>query len=146
MASNAWWVYGSKFKMGDGATSETFTEVAEVKDITGPNLTRESIDTTSQDSADGYREYIPGWRDGDTITVQANWLPSNSTQDSTTGMLSHFNDNANHNYRIVTPSAVGITVSLTGHITNMPFSLPMTEQGQVEFQIKISGKPTFAAS
>jgi len=47
--SNAWWAYGSTYKLGDGATEENFTAVAEVRDITGPNMTRASIDVTNQD-------------------------------------------------------------------------------------------------
>lgn len=144
MASNAWWAYGSSFKLGDGATPEVFTAVAEVQDIDGPSMTRESIAVTSQDSTDGWKEYIPSWRDGDTVTITANWLPSNATQDGSTGMLSHFEDNDNHNYQIVTPAAVGVTISFSGHITGFPLSLPLEEQGQVEFEIKISGAVTIA--
>ena len=143
-ASNAWWAYGSTFKLGDGATPEVFTAVAEVKDIDGPSITRDSIEVTNQDSDDGWREKIPGWRDGDTITVQANWLPSDSTQDGSTGMLEHFNDDDNKNYQVVTPTAVGITVAFAGHITGFPLSLPLEEQGQVEFEITISGAVTIS--
>lgn len=138
-ASNAWWAYGSTFKLGDGAATETFTAVAEVMDITGPSLSRGSFEVTSQDSDDGWREYKPGWRDGDTVNVTANWLPSDATQDNSTGMLSHFNDDDNHNYQVVTPAAVGITVAFAGHIVGMPLNLPMAEQGRVDFSIKISG-------
>jgi len=143
MASNAWWAYGSEFKLGDGASpTEVFTKVAEIQDINGPSLSRDSIEVTNQDSADGWKEYIPSWRDGDTVTVTANWLPTNSTQDGSTGMLSHFVDNVNHNYQIVTPTAIGVTISFSGHITNFPMSLPLTDRAQVEFQIKISGAVT----
>jgi predicted secreted protein len=143
-ASNAWWAYGSTFKLGDGASPEVFTAVAEVRDIPGPNLTRDSIEVTNQDSDDGWREYIPGWRDGDSVTIQANWLPSNATQDDSTGMLSHFEDDDNHNYQIVTPTAIGITIEFAGHITGMPLNLPLTEQAQVEFTVKISGAVTIS--
>jgi predicted secreted protein len=143
-ASNAWWAYGSTFKLGDGESSETFTAVAEIRDIDGPSITRDSIEVTNQDSDDGWREHIPGWRDGDTVTIQANWLPNDATQDGSTGMFSHFNDDDNHNYQIVTPTAIGITISFAGHIASFPLSLPMEEQGQVEFEIKISGPVTIA--
>jgi predicted secreted protein len=138
-ASNAWWAYGSTFKLGDGATEENFTAVAEVRDITGPNMTRASIDVTNQDSDDGWRESIPGFRDGDVVTVSANWLPSNATQDGTTGLFSHFEDDDNHNYQIVTPAAVGITISFAGHITRFPLSFPLEAQAQLEFDVKVSG-------
>ena len=145
-ASNAWWAYGSTFKLGDGETVESFTAVAEVMDITGPNLTRDSIQVTSQDSDDGQREYIPGWRDGDSVTINANWLPSDATQDGSTGLLSHYEDDVNHNYQIVTPTAVGKTISFAGHITGMPIALPMAEQGKLDVTIKISGAVSIAAS
>lgn len=141
-ASNAWWAYGSEFKLGDGESTETFTAVAEVRDISGPTLSRDTIEVTNQDSDDGWKEYIPSWRDGDTVTIQANWLPNDSTQDDSTGMLSHFEDDDLHNYQIVTPTAIGITVSFSGFITQMPLSLPLTAQAQVEFSIKISGAVT----
>ena len=144
MASNAWWAYGSQFKLGDGASTEVFTAVAEVQDIDGPSMTRDSIEVTNQDSADGWKEYIPSWRDGDTVTITANWLPNDSTQDDATGMFSHFEDNDNHNYQIVTPTAIGVTVAFSGHIVNFPLRMPLTEQGQVEFQIKISGAVTIS--
>jgi len=146
MASQAFWAYGSSFKIGDGASPEVFTAVAEIKDIAGPNLTRASIDVTNQDSIDRWRESIPGLRDGDMVTVQANWLPSNATQDGTTGLFSHYSDDDNHNYQIVTPADVGITISFAGHITALPISLPLESQGTIEFTIKISGVVSIAAS
>jgi predicted secreted protein len=144
MASNAWWAYGSTFKIGDGAASEAFTAVAEVIDIDGPSMTRDSIEVTSQDSDDGWRERIPGWRDGDTVTVTANWLPNDATQDGSTGLWEQFNDDDNHNYQIVTPTAIGITISFAGHLTGFPLSLSLEEQAQVEFEIAISGAVTIA--
>ena len=142
--SSAWWVYGSLFKLGDGAGSEVFTTVAEITDISGPNFSRDSIEVTNLDSTTGWREQIPGWRDGDSVSLTANWLPTNVTQDGTTGMYSHFTDNVNHNYQIVLPTAVGLTISFTGHITGFPITLPIEEQAQVDFEIKISGVVTIA--
>ena len=142
--SNAWWAHGSQFKIGDGATPEVFTAVAEVLDISGPSITRDSIDVTSYESSNGWREKIAGLRDGDTITVQANWLPSNVTQDGSTGLWSQFNDNDTHNYQLVTPTAVGVTVAFAGFLTGFPLTLPLEEQGQVEFEITISGPVTIS--
>ena len=48
---------GTLLKIGDGASPETFTAIAEVKDITGPNMSMEFAEFTHQQSTDGYREY-----------------------------------------------------------------------------------------
>ena len=42
---------GTLLKIGDGAIPEVFTAIAEVKDITGPGLTREFAEFTHQQSA-----------------------------------------------------------------------------------------------
>lgn len=145
MASNAWWVLGSSFKIGDGATPEAFTAVAEVMDIDGPSMTRDSIEVTNQStSSDGWREFIAGFRDGDTVTITANWLPTDTTHDGNTGLWEQFNDDDNHNYQIVLPTAIGLTIAFAGHLVDFPPTLPLEEQAQIEFGVKVSGAVTIS--
>ena len=56
MRSEANCAYGSKFKIGDGESSEAFTELAEVLEITNGGMSRDSIEVTNHASADGYKE------------------------------------------------------------------------------------------
>jgi predicted secreted protein len=142
--SDAFWVYGSKLQLGNGATpTEVFADVAEVMDITPPPMERDDIEVTNQQSVDGWREYIPGWRDGGEVEFNCNWLPTNATQDEVTGMLETFNDNDLHNWRIVLPDAIK-TISFAGFITAFEPDLPLEEQGQLSITIKVSGKVTVA--
>jgi predicted secreted protein len=143
MASAAFWVYGSVLKLGDGATPEVFTSIAEVMDITPPPLARDDIEVTSQDSVSGYREFIPGWRDGGEVKFNCNWLPTNATQDEATGLLETFNDDDLHNWKIVLPDTVK-TISFAGFVTAFEPDLPLEEQGQLSITIKVSGKPTLS--
>ena len=46
---------GTLLKIGDGEVSESFTAIAEVKDITRPGLSREFAEFTHQQSSGGYR-------------------------------------------------------------------------------------------
>ena len=148
MASNAWWAYGSDFKVGNDATgTETFATVAEVLDISGPSMSRDTIEVTNQDSASGWREYIAGWRDAGEISISANWIPAGATQDGTTGILSKFLDSDLHNYQIITPQCDGTetyTISMTGIVTGFGVNLPLTEQAKVDFSIKLTGAVTIA--
>jgi predicted secreted protein len=142
MTTSGFWSYGSALQLGDGGTPETFATIAEVKDITPPQLERDSIEMTSQDSSDGYREFIPGWRDGTELTFECNWLPSNTTHDKTTGMLADFNDNVNHNWKLILPDSV-LTITFAGHITAFNGDLPLEEGANLSITVKISGKPVF---
>jgi predicted secreted protein len=138
--SNAFWVYGSKLQLGDGQSpTETFVDVAEVRDITPPSLSRDVIDVTNQQSTEGWREKIPGFRDGGEVTFECNWLPKDATQDGTTGLLSTFNDELSHNWKIVLPDTISV-VSFSGFVTGYEPDMPLEEQGQLSVTITVTGK------
>jgi predicted secreted protein len=139
--SNAWWVYGSSLQMGDGEVSEAFTTIAEVRDINPPQPTRDAIEVTNQDSTDGWREFISGWRDGNELVFDANWLPTNATQDGSTGLWEQFNDDELHNYKLILPDTLA-TVTFAGFIQNFDPDMALENQGELSVNIKISGKVT----
>jgi len=137
--SDAFWVYGSKLQLGNGASPEVFADVAEVQDITPPPLSRDSIDVTNQSSPNGWREKIPGFRDGGEVKFKCNWLPQNATQDEATGLLSSFGDDDVHNWKIVLPDTV-TTIAFAGFVSGFEPDLPMEEQGQLSVTITVSGE------
>jgi len=141
MASSAFWAYGSILQAGDGATPEVFTAVAEITELVPPAMSKNSIDVTSHASSDGYREFIPGMRDGGEVSFKANWLPTNVTHDGTTGLLESFNDDDLHNWKIIAPDTL-ITIAFSGFLTAFEPDLPLEEQAQLSGTIKVSGKPT----
>ncbi len=143
MTSAAIWAYGSLLQLGDGASPEVFTSVAEITELTPPAMSRDDIDVTSHQSSDGYREFISGLRDGGEVSFKANWLPTNSTHDGTTGILETFNDDVNHNWKIILPNTL-ITIAFSGFLTAFEPDLPLEEQAQLSGTIKVSGKPTIS--
>lgn len=143
MASNAFWAFGTILQLGDGATSESFANIAELTDINPPQMTKDSIEVTNHGSTDRYREFLAGMKDGGSVSGEGNWLPNNATHDESTGLLASFNDNLNHNWKLVLPDSLG-TFSFTGHVTAFSPTTPLTGQGKLAFTIKITGKPAFA--
>jgi predicted secreted protein len=144
MTSSAFWAYGSVLQVGDGASPEVFTAVAEITELKPPNMSRDNIEVTTHSSSDGYREFIPGLRDGGEVSGVANWLPTNATHDEDTGILETFNDDELHNWRIVLPDTLA-TISFAGFLTAFEPDLPLDGQGKLSFTIKISGKATVAS-
>lgn len=139
--TSAFWAYGSILQMGDGATPEVFTSIAEITELTFLEMSRDKIDVTNHSSPNGYREKLPGMRDAGKISVKANWLPNNSTQDETTGVLASFNTDTNKNWKIIAAGSI-VQAAFAGHVSDFKADLPLEEQGQLEFSIEISGKPT----
>jgi predicted secreted protein len=80
--------YGTKLKMGDGATpTEAFTEIAEIKSLEDSD-SAEQVEVTNHQSAGSRREYINGLIDGDEITFTVNYDPDGATHNNITGLRS----------------------------------------------------------
>jgi len=141
MTTSAFWAYGSQLQLGDGASPEVFSAIAEITELSGPKMERDAIEVTNHQSADGYKEFIAGMRDGGEVTIKANWLPNNATQDETTGLNSKFNLNTTQNWKIILPSSIA-TISFAGFLTAFEPDTPLTEQGVLDCTIKVTGKPT----
>jgi predicted secreted protein len=141
MTTSAFWAYGSALQIGDGAASEAFTSIAEISELTPPSMSRDAIEVTTMGSTSGFREFIPGWRDGGEVSIVANWLPTDTTHDGTTGLLESYLDDDEHNWRIVLPDSLA-TIAFTGFITAFEPDLPLEEQGKLSCTIKLTGVPT----
>jgi hypothetical protein len=61
-----------------GTSGGVPTTVPEVTKLSGPSVKFDLLDATSHDSDGGFREFIPGLSDGDTINADLNWRPSNT--------------------------------------------------------------------
>jgi len=142
MTSSAFWAYGSLLQIGDGATPEVFTAVAEITDLTPPNMARDSIEVTGYSSTSGYREFIAGWRDGGEVSLTANWLPTNATHDDDTGLLEQWDDDDLHNYPDCSTRHIGDNRNSLEFLTAFEPELPRDEQGKLNCTIKISGAVT----
>lgn len=76
---------GALVQVGDGTPIsglEGYTTIPEVMHITGPSTKFDLLDVTSHDSDGAFREYIPGLLDGDQISIDINWRPSNTVHKS----------------------------------------------------------------
>lgn len=76
--------FGAKLQIGDGATPvEAFTTIAEVKNISGPSSTLETVDATNQDSTVAValgvpaRERIASMFDEGTVQIDGNFIADN---------------------------------------------------------------------
>src|SRR5262245_32294807 len=97
--------YGTILQFGDGNSPEAFTSVAEVTNITGPNLSRDIPDATHMQSPDGYKEFINGMKDGGEVVAELNFVPFDTTQNASTGIRSLFEDGVKRNWRMILPGS-----------------------------------------
>lgn len=137
--SNATLGFGSIFSLDNGSS---FTAVAEVKEVSGPGLSRATVEVTNHASPSAAREYIAGLIDAGEITLGLSWLPGN-TQHSQ--ILTDFTNGTLRNVKITLPSSAGSKV-WTAAVIFTKYDPSYQIDGVLGLQVtmKVSGMPTFA--
>lgn len=130
--------FGTALARSDMASSPTFTDVANILDISGPDMSKTEIDVTAHDSPDKFMEFLGGLRDGGSVTFDINWNPAETTH---TPLLSDFEDDDDpRDYMITYPDTS--TTEFTGIVTGWSPSAPVDGKLTASVTIKVSGKPT----
>jgi len=132
MASNAVVGVGVKFRRWSGSA---WADVAEVNSISGPGMTKETIDVTSLDSTGGYREFIPGFRDGGTLQLTMNFSYATYSL-----MKTDFDSEDTVNYEIVFVD--GTSFEFAGFVTELPLEITPDDKVTSSVTIKITGEVT----
>jgi predicted secreted protein len=132
-ASSAVATYGTTFTWNGHV-------IAEVQKIGDLSLKKEDIDVHHLQSANGYKEFIAGWGDGGTITIDCNLITSDA--DGQIAMATDY-DAGTKRTAIITAPDSSWTHTFTGYINNLVWRFD--EAGQLGFTatIKLSGKSTF---
>ncbi len=131
---------GAIFKRGDGTSSESFTAIAEVTNVTFDGITRDQIDVTNLDSVSGYREKIAGFRDPGTVTLDMNW-----TLDTFDDFLVDFESDDTVNYQLVMPDTGATTFNLTGLATSLGMVTPTDDRISSSVTITLTGPITITS-
>lgn len=133
--------FGTLLKRGSGATVETFTTVAEVKNISGPALSMETIDATHMESPSGYREWLPSFKDGGEVTFDLNFLPATAAQ---TGLTTDFAARTKRNWQVVWPDTATTTWSFSGFVTGFTPSAAVGDILAASATIRVTGAVTIS--
>jgi predicted secreted protein len=134
--SNAIAGVGTQFRRWN-TTSGAWVALAEVNSISGPTMSRDTIDVTSLDSIGGYREFIAGFRDPGTVQLTMNF--TNSTY---TLMKADFDSPTEQNYEIVLNDDASTSLEFIGLVTELPIEIPTDDKVTATVTIKISGQVT----
>lgn len=95
--------------------SVTFTNIAELRALTPPNLSRNELETTTHNEADD--AYLVGIRRKGTLTASLNFVPSGSTHNSSSGIVRWMDTGERRIWRIRFPD--GTAWIFSGFVTNV---------------------------
>lgn len=136
MATQARGGFGTKLYRDNG--SGTFTAIAEIGDINGPELTQIMEDATNMDSPNGWGEKIAvGLREAGDVSFQMHLLQDDSTQNA---LLSDLGASTLSNFRIVLAGGTK-RWSFSGYVTKIGQSYPLKGKMMNDVTIAITGRP-----
>ena len=131
MSSTAVAGVGTVFQRWSGTA---WVAISEILSITGPSMSRDTIDVTSLSSTGGYREFIAGFRNPGTVQLSMNFIRSAYELFKT-----DFESNTVKNYRIVLPDAENTSVEFMGLVTELPITIPADDKITCDVTIQLSG-------
>lgn len=141
MATQAKIGFGSLFEIQDLEQSpDGWVKVAEVTNITPPNFSRDAVDATHTESEEGWREFIPGLKDGGEVTVEMNFIPGAASTDRIFELFSRDVGD----FRISFPDGSPSTVwQFKAFITGFEPEAPLDDKMSATATFKLTGKPAF---
>jgi predicted secreted protein len=143
MASGAKLGKKTLFQREQPVGSGSYVTLAEMKQWSGPSLTRDVVDATSFDTADDYEEQIPGLKNGGEVSATLNFRPEHTSQGAASGLLKSFEDGTIETWRVQWPQFSGTPqMTFPGFLIAHEVTGATKELLSVQIKIKVTGKPT----
>lgn len=124
---------GTKLKIGNNS-------IAELKSIGGLELSADTIETTTLDSASGFRTFMQGVKDAGEISVSGFFNPADTNGQK--ALYDAFGTGVETAFVILFPSALGAEWDFNGIVTKISTGAEMEDAVSFEATIKVSGVPS----
>lgn len=132
MASEAIAGVGTRFQRWSGSAYE---DIAEINSIEGPGMTKDVIEVTSLDTDAGYNEFITGFAEGGTLTLNMNF-----TRETYELMNDDFELDELRYYNIILSDdlVVPTALSFAGFVIDLPIVIEADDKITADVTIQIS--------
>ncbi len=144
---------GTELWIGDAGSPETFFLVPSVGDIAGPKKSVATIDVTTQDSPQGYDEFISSLKSGGEVTFPIQ-LDPNAIEHNNTATVVGTNAGGLHylleqrvkrHMRVAIPTSPATRFSFLGLVTGIAGDFKVKGSTMSSVIVKVSGPPTLEA-
>lgn len=131
---------GASVSVGDGASPESFTAIAEIASFTGPNVSSEEVDVTTLDSVGGFKQVIAGLKEGGSIDLELLYTGT-SQQDQ---LRDDVSAGTSRNYQVSFPTSPATTATFEGLPSQWSMTAEPNSPVSASVSIKIAGNITWA--
>lgn len=130
----------------DPAGAAAYAAIGQVKDISGPSITRGTVDVSDHDSSDGFREFMGGLVDGGEVTFTIGYDNANTQHAALlTNLVSTTCTPATFELTLTVCSGTAVW-TWSGFVTGFTPAAPVEGENTAEVTIKVTGKPVLTVS
>jgi len=141
---------GLVLNIGTKDSLPVFTEIGEVKSVTGPQLKNETADVTNVQSPGGVKEFISTLTDPGEVSFSVNYVPDDPGQ---AAVYAAAISKARLPFQLILPptseedgeSSPG-QWTFDGLVTEYGVEIPLDKEAALNIKIKVSGLPSFEAA
>ena len=130
----------------DSAGGTAYVAIAQIRDLSGPSISRTDIEIADRSQTTYYKEYIGGMVDPGAFTFDLTWDPIGISGHGT-ALLADFETSqcSQATYRWQLDGCGGTaTMTFDGYLNSFEASAPLEDVLTASVGVKISGKPTLA--
>lgn len=124
-------------------TGNTDVEVGALSSVSGIDASADEVEVTDMGNTDGYREYLPGFKDGGEVSLSG-YMDGEDEGQARLYELMESGDVVD--CKIQFPAKIGKTWSFKAGVTKFTTSADVDDAITFEATLKVSGKPTLAAT
>jgi predicted secreted protein len=118
--------------------------LAELTSIGGPSLSIDTIELTSHDSTDAFREFVAGLRDGGDISIEGNFIPSDT--DGQVAFVTDAKAGTTREVIITGPTSAAFTWTFDAIVTSYEDTYPFDGKLGFSATLKVTGVPVLAVT
>ena len=130
--------HGTLIARALAATPTVFVDIAELGDITPPELMRNEFDATTQEK--DIDSYVLGVLRRGAATIGMNFLPTEASHDHITGLYKAIIDNSIDGYRYSMPQ--GLVWVCSGQVQRIVPKAPVDGKLALDVTLRFSGRMT----
>ncbi len=135
---------GTLLQLANTLSPETFSTVARITDINGPQMTVKEADTTSHSTVPSgggpvWDTYIPTINSGGKVQLKL-FIKTDNANDRL--LASTFANRTINDWRIVEPDSLNSIIQFSAFITTFKLNHPIVGAVTADIELRITGAPT----
>lgn len=125
--------------------SGTATAIAQIRDISGPNLSADTIEVTHRDG-DGWKEFIAGLRDGGEVTFDLVFDPALTTHSPSAagGLITLLSAGTKEDFTVEFADSAPTVADFAAIVTGFQPKMPLNDAQTADVTLKVSGAITWS--